>query len=131
MSEKPYKLGQWFWGRLPELPQYSVVMWSASVKGVHPTHPQNTALAYQVARDHECWWCIVSDTPPMPPEPELRLSDGWYVTADAPLFGQMHRLGVLADCEGKLHSSIWCERQSRAECVRVIQAAVDAMEGVK
>jgi hypothetical protein len=132
MSEKPYKLGQWFWGRLPELPPEAVIQC-----GGHGRDQRDLVLLTfrrQVAfwrLGIDGWWCIISDTDPLPPEPELSLHEGWRVTVDVPLLGPMHRLGVVTNDGKILHSSVLCERRTRAECVRVVQAAMDAMEGVK
>lgn len=129
MSEKPYKLGQWFWGRLPELPEQAVVAYSTESHDATPSLVYGVAKRENASPHYECWWCIVSDTPPLPPEPELRLPEGYRLLCDEPTAcGHLLRISKGIQMPFAI---IHVVRSERAECVHVVQAAVDAMEGVK
>lgn len=129
MSETPYKLGQWFWGRLPELPEYSVVARHSASKNIVPVFPTDCLLSHDTT-DATGWWCIVSDTEPLPPEPELRLPEGWRVVYDHASITRIDFWVMRAEFRNDMRA-VHAMRRSRADCIRVIQAAVNAMEGVK
>ena len=72
-----------------------------------------------------CWqWAAGPITELPAPEPEPELPEGWETTYDAASLGQGWAIGVMKDELG----SVICFRTTRDEAVRVVNAAVEAIE---
>lgn len=91
MSE--IKLNEWRWGVVPELPKKAVILLGACYAASPSNHPTNAILSNYYTRDNtERWYAVLSLGPPVMPEPELRLPEGWSVLEDD--HGPVHILAV-------------------------------------
>ena len=130
MKLEDVKLNKWFWDRLPEgLDRKAMVVWGGddrrAIANDHDGWPM-----YRT-RNEEGWWRILTTAPPEPPDPELRLPEGWEV-GYSNIESGWHYMTVQRS-EGhpagtyNITAQLFVRRRTRAECIEDLQRMIDAV----